>query len=153
MLVTGLLYGATVPGIGNWQKKKESAKHPLRGVYTVESFTTINPGDGRLPNERKRWIRLGLTPPHSGTIQWEDGTTTRLKMSLDVDASTLALYDQELSEPVEDPLSFKQLEQGSLLLEGAFAGDQIRVNLRRNEAESLLNSRGFRWVNEKPFNR
>lgn len=40
------------------------------------------------------------------------------------------------------------------ILRGYVAGDSIAVRLRRfDENKYLLRSRGFNWIQEKPFNR
>jgi len=41
-----------------------------------------------------------------------------------------------------------------LVLSGSLVADTVRVTLRfRDPAGALLASRGYRWINERPFNR
>jgi hypothetical protein len=55
--------------------------------------------------------------------------------------------------PHQPHFRYREVEPGVLRLEGAFEGSATTVVLRRVEGGSLLMERGFRWVNEYPFNR
>lgn len=137
--------------------------HELRGIYRVESFELA---DGEMAPEADveaeveaevaddlRWVRLGLRPPWSATVQYANGRAQRMRLSLDDEASTVTLYDRSLTEPPDTPLALERLEGGRLRFVGVFEERPIRVTLRPDESESLLTSRGFHWINEYPFNR
>ncbi|MEM1179681.1 MAG: hypothetical protein AAGM22_15135 [Acidobacteriota bacterium] len=100
-----------------------------------------------------RWVRIGLNPPRSVTVQKANGLAIRMRMRLDEEASTIALYDRSLLEPDSDPLTLERLEQGRLRLSGVFEGQSIDVTLRVDEHKSLFTTRPFRWIAEYPFNR
>ncbi|MFG0275922.1 MAG: thiol-disulfide oxidoreductase DCC family protein [Phycisphaerales bacterium] len=124
--------------------------HPLRAVYTVESFAYT---DDQPAAPAEHWVRVGLNPPGIGTVQRADGTAVRMRMRIDDEAQTLTLYDRGLSEPPAESLAFERLDDGALRLAGVFEGRLIDVTIRPMEVESLLQSRGFRWINEYPYNR
>ena len=130
-------------------------QHELHGVYRAESFEVLG-GDalaaGAIPDEM-RWVRVGMRPPWTATVQRADGTATRLRMRLDEEASTLALYDRSIIDPPTDPMDLERLEDARHRLEGKFDEHSIRVTLRREDGESLFESRDFRWISEVPFNR
>ena len=132
--------------------------HELHGVYRVTSFELLAAGGEAASIDRAvpdpvRWVRVGLRPPWAATVQCADGTATRLRMRLDEEASTLALYDRSFSEPPTEPLKLVRLDAGRLRLEGVFEDRSVSVTLARDEEPSLFESRGFRWINEYPFNR
>ena len=105
------------------------------------------------PDAEARWLRVGLNPPYIGTVQRVDGTAIRMRLQVDLEASTLALFDRGLREPPDEPMRLERPEDGVLVLDGLFQGTPIVVTLRRQTTESLLTSRGFHWINEYPFNR
>ena len=155
----------------------------LRGVYAVESFAIVGAAEGVVPDvdegvagdelvatgddegspgaaaeeapvpDGLRWVRVGLNPPWVGTVQRADGSAVRLRLRLDEEQGTLALFDRGLAEPPHVPMVYERSDDGSLELRGLFDGHRLEVVLRPLEHEALLTSRGFRWVNEYPFNR
>ncbi|MGE0494498.1 MAG: hypothetical protein AB7S38_35135 [Vulcanimicrobiota bacterium] len=133
------------------QGRQEALENPLRGVYQVESYVVVNPQSSG--TDAKDWLRVGLTPSSSLTILRADGSTSRLRMRLDMENSKLKLYERGAPEPDEYALQFALSDENQLQIEGEFEGRQIVVQLRRDDRESLLNSRGFHWINETPFNR
>lgn len=150
LFVTMFLLQYVESGRSWYARGTEALTHPLRGIYQVESFTVAEGEQGQ-GKEIKPWLRVGLTPTHSITILHSDGLTERLKLKLDMEASKLKIYDRDSPEP-EGWLQFET--EGDLLgIEGEFKQRQIVVKLRREDRESLLYSRGFRWITEEPFNR
>ncbi|MEM9291687.1 MAG: thiol-disulfide oxidoreductase DCC family protein [Acidobacteriota bacterium] len=135
----------------------------LEGIYWVDSFalSPLNsssdlldePGVGEPVPDAVRWVRVGLNAPFRMMVRHADGTHTRLRMTLDEEASTVALFRRGEQPPSTDPLSLERLEDGRLRLSGVFEDQTLEVILRIDEEESLLTSRGFRWINEVPFNR
>lgn len=138
-----LFFGQYIGSGKSWLAAgQEAFEHPLRGIYQVESFT----------GEAKPWVRVGMTPPYSITILRSDGSTDRLRLQLDMEASELAIFERGTPKPTKNPMRF-ELEKDRLLVQGEFEGQQITVKLRRDQRESLLTGRGLRWVSEAPFNR
>ncbi|MEM7246043.1 MAG: DCC1-like thiol-disulfide oxidoreductase family protein [Acidobacteriota bacterium] len=133
---------------GPWAEKSD-----LRGTYRAESFESAESESGTPVAPEAAWLRVGLNPPRSAAVQFADGRTRRLRLALDEEASTLALFDRSVLEPPSDPLQLERLDDASIRLSGVFEGAVIDVTLRREEGESLYESRGFRWINEVPFNR
>ncbi len=51
-------------------------------------------------------------------------------------------------------LSYEWLDSETLQTTGVWNGDSLEVRLRRfDESMFLLQNRGFRWIQEQPFNR
>ena len=100
-----------------------------------------------------RWVRLGLNPPPTATIQRASGETVRMLLALDAEAGTVSFYDRGAQPPGEPMFTFIEVEEGVLRLEGEFEGKPTIVVMRKYEAPALLLERRFRWINEYPFNR
>ena len=93
-----------------------------------------------------------MSPPWTATIQRATGNAVRMRLELDEDARTLSFYDRGSAAPESPQFTYERLA-GGLQLEGRFEDTEVVVVLRRQEEESLLRGRGFRWINEYPFNR
>lgn len=132
-----------------------STPHELRGVYRVESFEVLDAdvAENASVPDAVRWVRVGLNPPWVGTVQFADGRAVRMRMRLDEEASTMALFDRAFSEPPTDPLELDRLEEGRIRLAGVFDDVPVRITMRPEASETLFESRGFRWISEYPFNR
>ena len=126
--------------------------HPLTGVYRVESFVRGGVGD-RENEDRVRWVRFGLNAPFTATVQWASGDAERMRLQLDSTGRTLSIFDRGAQPPEEPTFTYSEPSTGLLRLEGEFAGEPTTILMRKDESGALLTSRGFRWINEFPFNR
>ncbi len=135
-------------------RDSSAAASELRGIYLVESFEASNAqSEEPAADDSVRWLRVGMNPPYVATVQFADGSATRMRLRVDPEASTLAIFDRSLLEPTSDPLRFERLDDDRIRLEGVFEDLSIQVTLRRDTEERLFTSRGFHWISEYPFNR
>jgi predicted DCC family thiol-disulfide oxidoreductase YuxK len=124
---------------------------PWHGYWSVERFERDGV-DGSQLEPAQRWMRVGLNGAGSGAVQRADGRVRRQRMEVDPDKGELAVRRSDAPEPVV--LKFSQPEPDRIELEGDYDGARIRVTLRREEqAQPLLTTRGFHWINEYPLNR
>ncbi|HSM06482.1 MAG TPA: thiol-disulfide oxidoreductase DCC family protein [Longimicrobiales bacterium] len=124
----------------------------LEGIYVVESFVQ----DGQVDRENEddaRWVRVGVNMPSVTTIQRATGEAERMLMSIDTAAHTVSFYGRGEQAPPTPQFSYEEPEEGVLRLEGSFAGKPTVVVMRKSPSDALLVGRGFRWINEFPFNR
>lgn len=145
--------GGVVGGFQGLEQRRDSVAiaPELQGVYRVESFVRDGVADRAL-EDKDRWVRVGLDANGLGFIQRADGLGGRRGVSFDETKKTVTMRRRDAPEP--DVLSYAIPEAGVLTLEGVFEGAPIAVRLRLNEADKpLLTTRGFRWINEVPFNR
>ena len=126
---------------------------PYEAIYVVEEFTQGGLSDRGLPDEA-RWVRVGITPPYMiATIQRANGVAVRMRMALDSDAGTVSFYDRGGQPPDEPQFTVAWMDDETLRLEGLFEDQSTVVVMRKQDVDPLLSSRGFRWINEFPFNR
>jgi len=128
-----------------------AVRGPLYGAWEVEAFTidgvALPPGDG----ERWRQVVIGEYPYM--IIRPGRGEIVALGFSHDAAAGTVSLVDYRGEAPVTHVLTAELLGE-QLTLRGSFAGAQVVACLRHIDTEnSLLVTRGFHWVNERPYNR
>lgn len=125
---------------------------PVAGIYRVESFERAGLRD-RENEDAERWVRVGINPPFTITVQRATGEAVRMLLALDEEAGTLSLYDRGAQAPAEPQFKFQKVEPGLLRLEGIFEGESTAVLMRRSDQGSLFMERGYHWINEYPFNR
>jgi hypothetical protein len=98
-------------------------------------------------------IRLAVTP-RNVVVMFEDGTGTNYRnMNQGEEELVLASF-QDGRRVAELQASFP--DPDVMVLEGRFDGQEVKMTLRRPlipKKEYLLRNRGFRWVQEDPFNR
>ena len=124
----------------------------VAGIWRVESFERAGLLD-RENEDGERWVRVGINPPYTITVQRATGEAVRMRLALDEEASTLSAYDRGAKAPDEPQFEYQEVEPDLLRLEGTFGGETTVVLMRKSEQGSLLMERGFRWINEYPFNR
>lgn len=121
---------------------------PLHGVYRVVSFQRGS--DPTVPDET-RWVRVGINTLGIGAIQRADGSGERHGLLIDDDKKTLTW--KQIGGDETSLWTYTAPSSGELTLEGSLDGATTIVRLRRIEEPFPLTSRGFRWVQERPFNR
>jgi hypothetical protein len=149
VLVVAYTFGSSV---ARWATRTDPARStPLYGVYDVTSF--VRNGDavplgaaGPLrwhqvvfPNERTMMMRT-VSGEKRQYFTRVDTAHRRVMISAGLDMSNV---------------NFRYaLADSTLQLDGVLDGDTVSVRLRQvDHTRFLLTSRGFRWVNEVPFNR
>ncbi|MFL6194973.1 MAG: hypothetical protein ACJ75H_12430, partial [Thermoanaerobaculia bacterium] len=145
---------------GSWQGYKEytvdvATKTPFYGIWNVEEFTA----DGKLLppllTDTVRWRRVLFEFPGMLAVQPMDLDTKGKYYKLEVDekAGRMTLT-QRKDETWKSVLAVRKAGTDLLFLEGNFDGKPLRARLRRQDHKKfLLTSRGFHWINERPFNR
>ncbi len=104
-----------------------------------------------LTTDTIRWKRLIIDKRYTN-LQTMDEKFIRLKEKTDSISKTLNLTSYNDSTDIR---SFSYHQKDSLyIFEGVYKGDTLRIKTKKKEREEfLLINRGFRWINEKPFNR
>lgn len=130
-----------------------AAKGPLSGLWEVESFSldgTVRPHD---PNDPLRWRQLFVGESPHAIVRPMKGELQAFGLASDLAAKTLTLSERG-QPPVEHVLRFEQPAPDVLELTGKVGQGTVAVRLRRVDLEHTeLMSRGFHWVNERPYNR
>lgn len=123
---------------------------PLLGVWNVDELTVDGVARPPLTTDLTRWRRLVVAGKQSGSIQLMDDSRTRFMLALDGKQLTLT----KRTEPNFKAVFDYRHEANALHLDGTFEGRKLVATLHKaSEREFLLNSRGFHWINEVPFNR
>jgi hypothetical protein len=132
--------------------KRFTATPPLYGIYAVDEFAVDGQVRPPLFTDESRWRRFTFDRFNSVGISPADGPTQRYIAKVDLAGKSLQLTrrgDQwKASFTLETP------SPGLVTLNGEMDGKKIQAKLRKLDSKSfLLNSRGFHWINEFPYNR
>ena len=131
-------------------------KPPLYGIWMVEEFT-VNGGASVQPDDPMRWQRVIVDSNLVVAFQSVSGKWQRLIHQTDKQKKTITLWRRqswlERGKGQEMQISFDRLPTDVITLDGKLDGKQIHAKLHHiPEPRFLLNTRGFHWINEYPFN-
>lgn len=152
-ILFGLGMGVTMLYGYRQQAKEFAVRPPYYGVWSVDEYTADGAVRPPLLSDTTRWRKVILDFPERASIQFMDAPQERFILALDQNKKSFTLTKRG-NENWKANLSYQDLGQDRLELNGQFDGHQIRAHLHReDESKYLLTSRGFHWINEYPFNR
>ena len=126
---------------------------PLHGIWNVEEFEVDGQVRPPLVTDVQRWRRVIFDYPKVIAIQHMTDARRHYVLDLDPAARTMAMSKRD-GTTWKAAFSYTQPEPDVLALEGTLDGRKIKARARRVGAQDfLLTGRGFRWINEYPFNR
>jgi hypothetical protein len=135
------------------QRKTLAQRSPLYGVWEVEEFSFDGEARPPLVTDEERWRRVVFDYPRTLVVQMMGDKLQRYRLELDAEQKTLSLTKRD-DPNWKSVITYEQPEPERLTLAGDVGGRSVQASLRRaDETRFLLNSRGFHWINEFPFNR
>jgi hypothetical protein len=135
------------------RKQYQAMRSPLRGIWNVEEFVLDGQVRPPLTTDPVRWRRMVFDFPQRTSIQPMDAPARGYMVKLDSKKRSLELTGRD-DPKAKSALTYERPKPDVLLLSGTFEGKAVRARLRlQDESKFLLTSRGFRWINEFPFNR
>jgi hypothetical protein len=127
-------------------------KSPLYGIWNIETMTIDGHVRSPLVTDYGRWRRVLFQVPAAVAFQRMDDTFLGYGAKIDTTAKTIVV-----SAAPDVPLgtfTFTQPDPERLILDGSLDGRAIHMETRLYDRNtSLLVSRGFNWIQERPFNR
>ena len=127
-------------------------KSPLFGIWEVQQMTVD--GDVRPPllTDKARWRRVIMQAPTAAVFQKMDDSYEHYTTEFGTDGKTLAITPA--SGTGASTVTYQRLSPELLVIEGPIDGRVVRLELTPRDLNSfVLNSRGFNWVQNVPFNR
>ena len=129
--------------------QQESA--PLHGIWNVDEIVIDGQARPPLVTDRERWRRVIFHDPGTMAVQLMSDSRMRYVLNLNKGVMTLGKRDDAQWKTT---FSYAQPNPGLLTLEGTLDGRKIRARLHLEKPPKfLLTTRGFHWINERPFNR
>jgi hypothetical protein len=136
-------------------------KSPLYGIWTIEKMTIDGQERSPLVTDYGRWRRVLFPSPTTVTFQRMDDTFVGYPAKIDMAAKTIAVTAvpniPNTAPATKGPaatFTFQQPDPEHLVLEGSLDGRKLRMEARLFDRNNfLLVTRGFNWIQERPFNR
>lgn len=141
-----------------WQnsKYKDAPKTAIYGPYKVDKFERNSISS---ESDTLRWQEVFIDRRGTydmASVSNESGLRKRLNFRIDKKNKILFLtdYTADSSDTTKYAFPYLQADSSSLFLKGKFKNDSVKVSMKKmNRKDFLLNSRGFHWINEFPFNK
>ena len=128
-------------------------KPPLYGIWEATHF--IKNGDTLQPliTDNFRWRYLIVDLKDEATVKTMDDVKHQYGFITDSTLQKIRLYRQR-SASENYNFNYKNPNSELLELEGIMEYDTLHIIFSRKDHEKFnLNSRGFNWINERPYNR
>ncbi len=156
-LAAQVLLGLWIVGVNGYNARSAwntygggRPKSPLYGIWNVTRISAD--GQSEVP-AHDRWRRLIFDFPANMAIQQMDDSFTYYGATINPAAKTLALTGNAASKS-KGNFTFQRPSANELTLAGDMDGQRLHVQLRLLDRDKLLLvSRGFHWIQERPFNR
>ena len=130
---------------------QQESKAPLHGIFHVDEMVIDGQARPPLVTDRERWRRVIFHYP--GTMAVQLMSDSRVRYVLNFDKGVLKLGKRDDAK-WKTTFSYAQPKPGLLTLEGTLDGRKILARLHQEKPPKfLLTTRGFHWINERPFNR
>jgi hypothetical protein len=134
-----------------FQRGGGAPKSPLYGVWNIETITMDGQTRSPLVTDYFLWRRILFQTPTVMDFQRMDDTFVRYGVKIDLTAKTIAVTGQ--NKP-PSTITFERPDPNRLILDGTLEGHAIHIETKRFDPNAFpLLSRGFNWIQERPFNR
>jgi hypothetical protein len=129
-----------------------AAPAALHGPWAVDEFTVNGQTRPQLITDNVLWQKVIFDTRVGLFAQGMDGKLLRFNAKMDFDKKTLALTKRDDAQ-WKGNLSYNLPANDAMLMDGQLGADKVHIKLHRLDGKYLLNTRGFHWFNEFPFNR
>lgn len=151
VLVKGVQSGLTgVRSYGDY-----APKPALYGIYDVSTFIFKKDTLPPLLTDSMRWRQLVIEFPGFGRVRQMNDSVNSYAVKIDTIQQVIGLTHRR-DTSARYMFQYQPAPDGRLLLTGTFRHDSLTMVLDKkklNSNGSRLTSRGFRWINEYPYNR
>jgi hypothetical protein len=136
-----------------WFARGGGAPKPaLYGIWNVETMTIDGKTRSPLVTDYGRWRRVLIQSGTAITFQRMDDTVLTYAAKTDMNAKTISLTTAP-DKPI-GTFKFQRPEPARLILDGTVDGRAIHMETRFFDPSKFpLLTRGFNWIQERPFNR
>ncbi|HEY2472975.1 MAG TPA: hypothetical protein VGI45_34660 [Terracidiphilus sp.] len=125
----------------------------LYGIWDLNQITVDGQVRPPLMTDSDRWRRIIFDFPGEAQIQQMDDSRKGYGADIDEKKSTVSMTRPD-DKNWKASLTYTRPSADQLQLDGTWGGHKVQIQLKReDETKFPLNSRGFHWVQDYPFNR
>jgi hypothetical protein len=151
-LLLGVYFATTFVYGAHQSSAVYNAKSPLYGIWVVDEFSMNGQVRPVSLTDQLRWNRVIFDNAYELSVQSIDGARNRYRSRIDLKQGKITFVKRDNPTHSAD-FTFSRPQPGLLTLEGEMEDQRIGVKLHRvPEPAFLLNTRGFHWINEYPYN-
>ena len=126
---------------------------PLYGIWEVNTFIKNSDTIPPLLTVKSRWRYLVIEREGFASVKTMDNDIYRYKFEIDTTAKKISMYKIK-GEKDSLNLNYFRNDYNYLKLQGLLENDSIELHLFEKDLEDFpLKTRGFHWINERPYNR
>jgi hypothetical protein len=139
--------------MSTWSRLGAGApKSPLFGIWNVEQMTIDGELRPSLVADESRSRRVIIQTPTAVVFQRMNDTFDRFSAEFAKDGKTLKVTS--VDRKTSSTLTYLRSPADRLVMDGTLDGRVVHLELKEVDLSTfLLNSRGFHWIQEVPFNR
>lgn len=154
LVIGWVVINGTVDIVGASHEYGDAApKPPLYGAYFVKSFVVNHDTVPPLITDSTYWKHMVIQWSGYAQIKFLNDSTRGYTTTIDTVNHTLYLK-QRLDTTLTGKLAYNLENDKTMLLKGTLRTDSVVILLtKKTDKDFLLMKRGFRWINEYPFNR
>ena len=147
-----LLAGYSGAHQGWYQRGGGAPKPALYGIWNIETMTIDGQTRSPLVTDYARWRRVLIQSGAAITFQRMDDTVLTYGAKTDTSAKTITVTTGPNKPPAT--FTFQRPDPTRLILDGTLDGRAIHMETRFFDPSKFpLLTRGFNWIQERPFNR
>ena len=153
ILVPLIIIAASIMGyLAELNVTDKNHKPALYGIWKSEIFIKNNDTIAPLITESKRWHYLIIERKGKAVVKTMDNQILHYNFRTDTTNQKISMY--RVNGDIDSlNLNYKTTNKTFLKLKGILKNDSITVKLFKKDLEDFpLKSRGFHWVNERPYN-
>jgi hypothetical protein len=149
-----VLIGACILGyLGQLNVSDENHRPFLYGIWETKVVVVNNDTLPPLTTDKERWRYLIIERKGNAVVKSMTDELTRYNFKPDTLNQKLSMYKRE-ADSVSLNLSYRYDNKTNLRLQGILENDTIDIQLTKKDLKNFpLKSRGFHWINERPYNR
>lgn len=138
-----------IQGMNNQRSRFSGTKPPLYGVWEVTNYIKNGDTIPPLTTDKIRWRYLVIDKNNMTTVKTMDDQIHPYTFETDSTNHKAKIYGGGIKSKT---FNFDyNLSDDILNLKGVLYYDSLDIQLKRKKM--LLNTRGFNWINERPYNR
>jgi hypothetical protein len=127
-------------------------KSPLHGVWNIDTMTIDGHTRSPLVTDYGRWRRVLFQQPTAMSFQRMNDTFLSYGAKINMDSKIIVVTAG--SNNTLGTFTFTRPDPSRLILDGSLDGHAIHMETTRFDPNAFpLLSRGFNWIQERPFNR
>ncbi|RFZ95176.1 hypothetical protein D0C36_06515 [Mucilaginibacter conchicola] len=128
-------------------------KPPLYGIYQVQSFVRNRDTIPPLTTDSTRWNKLILAYTGGARVKMMNDSIKRYDWKIDTIKRTIVMFNYA-DTANKAYYTYTLPKKGELLMKGKDKADSVYIRMTQFDLKKFrLNSRGFNWINEYPYNR